>query len=132
MAHFDLAKRFEEKYAQPEEEQNPEKEEVLEEQKSCYVRKGDTLAKIGSRFKVDWKKIAELNGIKAPYKIYAGQKLLLPENAVITSEKVTVQKGDTLGKIAASLGMNWQVLAELLGLKAPYTIYEGEVLEFAY
>ena len=43
MTHFDLAKRFEEKYAQPEvpeEEQNPEKEEVLEEQKSCYVRKG--------------------------------------------------------------------------------------------
>ena len=143
MDHFDLEKRFAEKLAQMQPQPDPEEPQPDKEQedsgktepvneKSCYVRKGDTLAKIGIRYKVDWKEIAKLNGIKSPYKIYAGQKLLLPENAVITSEKVKVQKGDTLGKIAASLGMNWQILAEALGIKAPYTIYEGQILEFIY
>ncbi len=158
MEHFNLEKRFADLLAQmqpqpdtdtkepqpDEKQQNPEEPQPDEEQqnpeepqpdtaeKTCYVRKGDTLAKIGKRYKVDWKEIAELNGIKSPYKIYAGQVLVLPENAVITPEKVTVQKGDTLGKIAASLGMNWQLLAEALGLDAPYTIYAGQVLEFIY
>ena len=143
MDHFDLEKRFAEKLAQMQPQPDPEEPQPDKEQedsgktepvneKSCYVRKGDTLAKIGIRYKVDWKEIAKLNGIKSPYKIYAGQNLLLPENAVITSEKVKVQKGDTLGKIAASLGMNWQILAEALGIKAPYTIYEGQILEFIY
>ncbi|MDE7327483.1 MAG: LysM peptidoglycan-binding domain-containing protein [Lachnospiraceae bacterium] len=144
MEHFDLEKRFEELLAQmqtpqpdteepqPEEPQEEEDQKVPEPQKICHVRKGDTLAKIGKRYQVDWKEIAQLNGIKAPYRIYAGQELILPDHAVINTEKVTVQKGDTLGKIAASLGLNWQVLAELLGIHAPYTIYEGQVLEFSY
>lgn len=142
MEHFDLKKRFAEKLAQiqqpdpeepqPEEEQEDSGKTESASEKSCYVRKGDTLAKIGNRCKVDWKEIAKLNGIESPYKIYAGQKLLLPENAVVTSEKVKVQKGDTLGKIAASLGMNWQILAEALGIEAPYMIYEGQILEFTY
>lgn len=142
MEYFDLKKRFAEKLAQiqqpdpeepqPEEEQEDSGKTESASEKSCYVRKGDTLAKIGNRCKVDWKEIAKLNGIESPYKIYAGQKLLLPENAVVTSEKVKVQKGDTLGKIAASLGMNWQILAEALGIEAPYMIYEGQILEFTY
>lgn len=145
MEHFDLEKRFADLLAQMQqpdtgtEEPQPDDtqqdsgtEEPAAPQKTCYVRKGDTLAKIGKRYNVDWKEIAQLNGIKAPYKIYAGDTLLLPENAVIKPEKVTVQKGDTLGKIAASLGMNWQLLAKALGLDAPYTIYAGQELEFVY
>lgn len=145
MEHFNLEKRFEELLAQiptpqpePEDPQpeEPQPEEPREDsstpEKTCHVRKGDTLAKIGKRYQVDWKEIARLNDIKNPYKIYAGQVLVLPADAVITAETVTVQKGDTLGKIAASLGMNWQVLAEMLGISAPYTIYEGQVLEFTY
>lgn len=160
MEYFDLEERFEELLAnmqnpqpeevQPEEPQpdEPQPEEPQPDeseadssqdtskepapQKTCYVRKGDTLSKIGKRYQVNWKEIAKLNDIKAPYKIYAGEELILPESAVTATEKVTVKKGDTLGKIAASLGMNWQVLAELLDLNAPYTIYEGQVLEFSY
>lgn len=143
MDHFDLEKRFEALLAQmqtpqpqPEEPEDPQPDTGRTDSdkttKTCYVRKGDTLAKIGKRYQVDWKEIAKLNGIKSPYKIYAGQQLILPDNAVTTTEKVTVMKGDTLGKIAASLGMNWQILAEKLGISAPYTIYEGQVLEFSY
>ncbi|MDE7299676.1 MAG: LysM peptidoglycan-binding domain-containing protein, partial [Lachnospiraceae bacterium] len=142
METFDLEKRFMDKYF-PEQsgpqtgdeepgEEEPGEDEPSVTQKTCHVRKGDTLSKIGKRFQVDWREIAELNGIKAPYKIYAGQELLLPDNAVMTPEKVVVQKGDTLGKIAAALGLNWTILAEQLGLKAPYTIYAGEELEFIY
>lgn len=138
MERYDLEQRFMDQYFPPvtgDEDSEPQDDVTEPEpqpQKTCYVRKGDTLAKIGKRFQVDWKEIAKLNGIESPYKIYAGQELLLPDNAVITTEKVTVQKGDTLGKIAASLGLNWTILAELLGLDAPYTIYAGEELEFAY
>lgn len=139
MERFDLEQRFMDQYFPSEdgETEEPsddaaEPEPEPEPLKSCYVRKGDTLAKIGKRFQVDWREIAELNGIESPYRIYAGQELILPQDAVISTEKVTVQKGDTLGKIAASLGMDWTILAEILGLDAPYTIYAGEELEFAY
>lgn len=108
---------------------NAEEEPVYQE---CYVRAGDTLAKIGSRYQADWKEIAKLNQIKAPYKIYAGDKLLLPEGAVVRTETYQVQAGDTLGKIAAKLGMDWRILAEKLGMKAPYTVYEGQKLQFTY
>ncbi len=148
MEYFNLEQRFKEKFfpdqGEPQtgepDEGEPDTEEPGQEEptpapaapNTCHVRSGDTLAKIGKRFQVDWKEIAKLNGIKAPYKIYAGQELILPENAVLTAEKIIVQKGDTLGKIAAALGLNWMVLAEQLGLEAPYTIYAGEELEFIY
>lgn len=41
------------------------------------VQKGDTLSKIGKKFGIPWKNIAELNGIKSPYTIYVGQKIRL-------------------------------------------------------
>ncbi len=108
---------------------------ALEEEQiyaQCYVRSGDTLSEIGQRCQTDWREIASLNEIEAPYRIDAGERLLLPEDAVIPTETYTVQAGDTLGKIAAKLGMDWRILAEQLGMEAPYTIYAGEVLTFTY
>ena len=100
--------------------------------KQCYIRSGESLSKIGQRYQTDWREIARLSGLEAPYRIYAGDTLLLPEDAVIQPETYTVQAGDTLGKIAAKLGMDWRILAEQLGIEAPYTIYAGEVLTFTY
>lgn len=45
------------------------------------VQKGDTLSAIGRQFNIDWKTIAEVNGIKAPYEINVGQVLKLKKNA---------------------------------------------------
>lgn len=45
------------------------------------VEKGDCLYSIGRELAVDWKDIAELNGLHAPYTIYVGQELKLPETA---------------------------------------------------
>lgn len=39
------------------------------------VVKGDTLSKIGKKFGIPWKTIADLNGIKSPYTIKVGQKI---------------------------------------------------------
>lgn len=46
-----------------------------EYQKSYTVQKGDTLSKIGSKYNINWKTIANLNGINSPYTIYPGQVL---------------------------------------------------------
>ena len=41
------------------------------------VKSGDTLSAIGPRYGVAWQTIASLNGIRSPYTIYVGQKLLI-------------------------------------------------------
>ncbi|RLC37937.1 hypothetical protein DRH29_00795 [candidate division Kazan bacterium] len=43
------------------------------------VKSGDTLAGIGADLNIDWKDLAELNGIEAPYSLSVGQELKLPE-----------------------------------------------------
>ena len=44
---------------------------------SYTVKKGDTLSAIGKRFGVDWKRLASINQIANPDKIYPGQRLKL-------------------------------------------------------
>lgn len=41
---------------------------------------GDTLSGIGIKLGIDWRRIAELNHIGAPYPIYIGQNLKLPQS----------------------------------------------------
>lgn len=45
------------------------------------------------------------------------------------SPTYTVQRGDCLIKIGAALGVDWRTLAELNGLRSPYTIYVGQQLK---
>jgi LysM repeat protein len=42
------------------------------------VKQGDTLAKIGATYGVDWKELAEYNKLNNPHLILIGQKLLIP------------------------------------------------------
>jgi len=42
------------------------------------VRTGDSLTGIANIYGFDWQVIAELNNLKAPYKLYPGQWLCLP------------------------------------------------------
>lgn len=51
--------------------------------KTYTVVSGDTLSKIGSKTGVNWKTIADLNGIKFPYIIKKGQVLKLSEGVTI-------------------------------------------------
>lgn len=53
------------------------------------VVKGDTLSKIGTKYGVDWKKIASLNNISSPYLIYVGQTLKIPNSSNNTNTTIS-------------------------------------------
>lgn len=99
------------------------------------VVKGDTLIGIGEKTGTDWKQIAAINNIPAPYTIYPGQVLQLPggsaPNPVPTpgTGTYTVKKGDTLSSIAAQYGTSWQTLQAMNQLPDPNKIYPGQVLK---
>ena len=46
--------------------------------KHYIVKEGDTLYKIAAYFSADWQDIVDLNNMKTPYTIYAGQELCIP------------------------------------------------------
>lgn len=72
------------------------------------VQSGDTLSGIGKKLGVDWKKIAELNGIDAPkYIIRKGQVLNLPGTVKEESVYYPAYKGKktTLSAALTSLGI---------------------------
>ena len=95
------------------------------------VKSGDTLSGIGAKLGVDWKDIANANGIKSPYTIYPGQKLIIPGGSSTSpSRTYTVQPGDTLSGIGAKLGVNWKDIASKNGISSPYTIYPGQKLKY--
>jgi len=112
------------------------------------VQSGDTLMEISRKHFNDdpqyWDEIADLNDLKAPYTIYPGQELTVPENGTettpvsaqpqtpTTSKTYTVQSGDCLMDIARKrLGdpHRWREIANLNGVGPPYTIYPGDKLK---
>lgn len=98
------------------------------------VKSGDTLSGIGSKLGVDWKKIADLNGISSPYTIYPGQVLKISGSSSSSSSSstrtYTVKSGDTLSEIGQKLGVNWKTIASKNGISSPYTIYPGQKLKY--
>ena len=52
---------------------------------SYVVQKGDTLYSIAFRYGVDYKSLAQANGVKPPYTIYLNQRLSLKNVSVKTS-----------------------------------------------
>jgi len=52
------------------------------------VSRGDTLSSIASRYRVSMSRIAALNGLAPPYRIRAGQTLVLPDAASAPSSQV--------------------------------------------
>lgn len=98
------------------------------------VVSGDTLSGIGQKLDVNWKDIANANGISSPYTIYPGQKLTIPGGGTTSSSSssrtYTVKSGDTLSEIGQKLGVNWKDIASLNGIGSPYTIYVGQVLKY--
>lgn len=116
------------------------------------VRGGETLSGIADRYGVGMTHLAELNGLRRPYRIHAGQVLSLPTGktpaaavavaqvektpppkpaptGVVGSEhRYIVKRGDTLSKIATRHGMTEQALMELNEIRNRNFLYEGQVL----
>lgn len=115
------------------------------------VQSGESLSVIASRYAVPLSTLAELNGIDKPYRVRAGQVLVLPDRKARAQEVVArtavaappaatggkasagadryvVRRGDTLSKIASRHGLTEARLMELNGIRERNFIYEGQVL----
>lgn len=97
------------------------------------VQAGDTLNRIAARLGLSWLDLAAWNAITYPYAVFPGQQLRLatadvPRPPAASGDTYTVQRGDHLLKIARALELDWQELAALNELSAPYLIFPGQVL----
>ena len=107
---------------------------------STYViQRGDTLAKIATRYGVTVKQLTDLNGIKNPNLIVPGKTLKIPGTTTTApaatssssgSQKTyTVQAGDNLAGIAAKFSVTIQALQQTNNLSNPDQIYTGQILK---
>ncbi|MEQ1580828.1 MAG: LysM peptidoglycan-binding domain-containing protein [Steroidobacteraceae bacterium] len=118
------------------------------------VQSGESLSVIASRYGLPLSTLAELNGIDKPYRVRAGQVLVLPDKkaqvsvgaakvaatyaepaiaqdkgkSAVDDERYVVRRGDTLSKIASRHGLTEDRLMELNGIRERNFIYEGQVL----
>jgi LysM repeat protein len=81
------------------------------------IQRGDTLSALAIRFKTTLAKLLELNkDITNPSLIYEGQRLQVPNAQPpepSPGQTYTVQRGDTLARIAARFGTTVEVLLKL-------------------
>ena len=94
------------------------------------VVKGDTLSKIAKRFQISLFELQQMNGFDRNATLSVGQMILVPKAASGSADKdgvYSVQKGDTLGKIAKKFGTTVAKLREQNHLKSD-TIYVGQKL----
>ncbi len=97
------------------------------------VRRGETLSGIASRHGTTAAAIARANGIANPNRIVAGTTLVIPGAATSpastpASSTYTVQRGDTLGRIAAKGGTTISALISANRIANPNLIRVGQVL----
>ena len=98
------------------------------------VQWGETLSIIAGRYGVTVSAIVLANGISNPNYIYAGQMLVIPTGSPAPppsgpTTTYVVQRGDTLGVIAARHGTTVNELVALNGIMNPNLIYVGQVLK---
>jgi LysM repeat protein len=115
------------------------------------VRPGETLFRIALRYGVTVSDLAAANSIANPARIFAGQQLRIPGGATVppaatrtappatatlsataappATTSYTVQRGDTLFKIAARFGTSVSELIRLNQLSNPNVIFVGQVLQ---
>ena len=93
------------------------------------VKSGDTLSGIANMFGTTYQKLAEINGISNPNKIYPGQVLKVTGTSSNTTKTYTVKSGDTLSEIAKKYNTTVDNLASKNGIKDKNKIYIGQVLK---
>ena len=97
------------------------------------VRSGETLAGIAARYGTTAAALAKANGIANPNRIYVGSRLAVPTSGTpapgaSAAGQHTVQRGDTLGRIAARYGTTISALVSTNGIRNPNLIRLGQVL----
>ena len=95
------------------------------------VVSGDTLSSIASKYGTTFHYLAQINSIKNPNLIYAGQCLKVPKTATSSTALYTVKSGDSLWDISEKLlgsGTRYNEIKSLNGLSSD-TIYPGQTLK---
>lgn len=96
------------------------------------VQSGDSLSGIGAKLGCDWRAIAQLNNISAPFTIYPNEILHLPGSPAPApaqlTQRYTVVSGDTLSAIGAKFGVSYEAIAQANGISDPNRINAGQVL----
>ena len=100
------------------------------------IQKGDTLSEIASRYGTTVQEIADINNITNPNVIYPGQEIRILRNSTVAGQETrgtgsityTVQRGDTLSKIADAYGVTVEHIVELNNIQDPNLIYPNEKL----
>ena len=107
--------------------------------KTITIVYGDTLSELAIKYNTTVSKLVELNNIKNPNLIYAGDSLIVPlensnssngtnNNGNICTTTYVVQKGDTLSQIALNFGTTVTEIASLNNIKNINLIYTGQIL----
>jgi putative chitinase len=96
------------------------------------VQRGDSLASIARWFGTTVQAIAAANGIYNPNFIYPGQQLIIPAGSgnpqPPPQSYYTVQRGDTLARIAARFGTTVWAIAQANNIQNINWIYAGMYL----
>lgn len=87
------------------------------------VQSGETLGGIAARAEVPRILIIEANGLKAPYALRAGQKLIIPRR-----RSYTVKDGETGFDVAMIYGVPWSAIAAANGIKPDARLKAGQKL----
>ena len=101
---------------------------------SYVVKDGDTLTDIAQRFGADVNVLVALNNLKDAGDIRAGQVIKIPgkQPADIATQPYgthTVQRGETLGSIAARYDTTVAELMRINGISNPNLIHPGQVIK---
>jgi LysM repeat protein len=98
------------------------------------IKRGETLFSIGRYYHISPWDIAAVNDILNPNRIYAGQRLLIPQGHGHPPPNTgcgtyyTVQRGDTLTAIGYRYGINVWRLAQVNGIYNLNYIWAGQRL----
>ena len=117
------------------------------------VRRGDSLSRIASKYRISIQKLLELNSLRSRHHIRIGQVLRLPTqrmpkslivatahtplprpsspSASVDGKLYRIQPGDTIGKIAQRYGLNEDKLAAENNIRNKHSIYPGQTLRLA-
>ena len=87
------------------------------------VKAGETIGGVANRAVVPRILIIEANGLKAPYKLHAGQKLVIPRRRMHK-----VKAGETGFEIAYRYGVPWSAVATANGINPKLPVKPGQSL----
>lgn len=90
------------------------------------IEEGDSLNSVAERFNTSIEQILSQNNISYPEEIEIGTRLVIPQEKESYFNTYTIEKGDTLYKIAREYNLNPELLAAFNGLNLDDYIYPNQ------